>query len=46
VDLNSADLNFLGVTMVVEVFKTLYKGLGKLMHLTNISLTHLLLSNK
>ena len=46
VDLNSADLNPLGVTVVVEVFKALYKGLGKLVHLTNISLNHLLLGNK
>jgi len=46
VDLNSVDLNPLGVTVVVEVFKALYKGLGKLMHLTNVSFNHLLLGSK
>ena len=46
VDLNNADSNPLGVITVVEVFKALYKGLGKLVHLTNVSLNHLLLSSE
>ena len=46
VDLNGVDLNPLGVTMVIEVFKALYKWLGKLIYLTNIHLNYLLLSSK
>jgi hypothetical protein len=46
VDLNSIDLNSLGITAVVKVFKALYKGLGKLMYLTNVSLNHLLLGSE
>jgi hypothetical protein len=46
VDLNGADLNPLGVTAVVKVFKALYKGLGKLIYLTNISLNYLPLGSK
>ena len=46
VDLNGTDLNPLGVTTVIKVFKALYKGLGKLVYLTNISLNYLLLSSK
>ena len=45
-DLNSIDLNPLGVAAVVEIFKALYKGLSKLIYLTNISLNHLPLGNK
>ena len=45
-DLNSANLNPLGVTAVVEVFKALYKGLSKLTHLTNIRFNNLLLGSK
>ena len=46
IDLNSVNLNPLGVTIVVEVFKALYKGLSKLMHLTNIRFNNLLLGSK
>jgi len=46
VDLNSADLNPLGIIAVVKVFKALYKGLGKPAYLTNVSLNHLLLGSK
>ena len=46
VDLNSIDLNPLGVTIVVKAFKALYKGLGKLVYLTNISLNYLLLGSE
>jgi len=46
VDLNSTDLNPLGIITVVEVFKALYKGLGKLIYLTNISLNYLPLDSK
>ena len=46
VNLNSIDLNPLGVTIIVKVFKALYKGLGKLIYLTNISLNHLPLGSK
>ena len=46
VDLNSVDLNPLGVTAVIEAFKALYKGLGKLAYLTNISLNYLPLGSK
>ena len=45
-DLNGVDLNPLGVTAVVEVFKALCKGLSKFIYLTNISLNHLLLGSK
>ena len=46
IDLNSANSNPLGVTIVVEVFKALYKGLSKLTHLTNIRFNNLLLGSK
>jgi hypothetical protein len=46
IDLNGVDLNPLGVAAVIKVFKALYKGLGKLMYLTNISLNHLLLGSE
>ena len=46
IDLNNADLNPLGVATVIKVFKALYKGLGKFIYLTNISLNHLLLGSK
>jgi hypothetical protein len=45
-DLNSTDLNPLGVTAVIKVFKTLYKGLSKLIYLTNISLNYLPLGSE
>ena len=45
-DLNSTDLNPLGITTVVKVFKALYKGLSKLIYLTNISLNYLPLGSK
>ena len=45
-DLNNIDLNPLGITTVVKVFKALYKGLGKFIYLTNISLNHLLLGSE
>ena len=46
VDLNNTDLNPLGVTIVVKAFKALYKGLGKLVYLTNVSLNHLPLGSE
>ena len=46
IDLNSINLNPLGITTVVEVFKALYKGLSKLTHLTNIRFNNLLLGSK
>ena len=46
VNLNSTDLNPLGVTVVVKAFKALYKGLSKLTYLANISLNYLPLGSK
>ena len=46
VNLSSADLNPLGIIVVIKVFKALYKRLDKLMHLININLNHLLLGNE
>jgi hypothetical protein len=45
-DLNSVDLNLLGVAAVVKVFKALYKGLSKFIYLINISLNHLPLGSE
>ena len=46
INLNNIDLNSLGVAAVVKIFKALYKGLSKLIYLTNISLNHLPLGSK
>ena len=46
IDQNSTDLNPLGVTAVIKAFKALYKKLGKLTYLINISLNHLPLGSK
>ena len=46
IDLNSIDLNPLGIIMVIKVFKVLYKGLSKLIYLTNISLNYLPLGSE
>ena len=46
INLNNIDLNPLGVATVIKIFKALYKRLGKLIYLTNISLNYLPLNNK
>ena len=46
IDLNNIDLNPLGVAVVIKVFKALYKGLSKLIYLTNISLNYLPLGSE
>ena len=46
VDLNNIDLNPLGIITVIKAFKILYKKLGKLAYLTNISLNYLPLGSE